>query len=724
MATIVIKDKNLVPQNIKRGVTILKVTGTLDASGGGSVNLQEKTVNSSTVSQNVTPGQGYDGLSKVTVNPYQLDSKTVNSSTSQQVVTSSADGLSSVTVNPYTLDSKTVDPSTSQVTVNSSADGMSSVTVTAVTSSIDQNISAGNIKKDVTILGVTGTFEGGGSAPVLQDVSVSYSQNGEYTLSASSGYDGLGTVDISVNVPSQGGEPWYIQAKRGQITDVSNCSFGGLENINFGAAYALAGTAITTAPQMSFNSVAYCAFKGVFEGCNSMSNADVSIHVDGSIGARAFENAFKGTYAKSLTFDASIISGESCFENAFQESNIKDITFTCTEISQDAANMFSNAFSNAYGTGTISFPNLTTVYNCVFNNAFNSANYDTLSMPNLVNLNYDWCYPLGWMLAYTLIRRFICNPIILNNSEGDYNPLLETWNLKDIEFSANATDNVYLLWQNQLTTSSVYNILTHLDLTVSGKEVSFASWTEWDDQAGEEVQKNLTVYDYPDGRIQDAYDAATTAGWTINNLTIVPTTSLNYITTNRTNTTTIEIPGVKTTDTMMQASGLLNSSGNDIYDRRYIESKNHPNSGTSLFVYFRYGSNEIDLSLGKLNGGNSGDNVYVNGIDFSQVVDSTFGLIKVGNARRAYISSGGNQSTYNADSTFEVDNTDKLVLKMANWYGIKQWEGWDDTSTGGSSKVLVHDYVPVSVTESGTTKYGLFDQVTGMFYTNTGITGA
>lgn len=33
-----------------------------------------------------------------------------------------------------------------------------------VTAAIDSNIVAGNIKKDVTILGVTGTYEGGGSS--------------------------------------------------------------------------------------------------------------------------------------------------------------------------------------------------------------------------------------------------------------------------------------------------------------------------------------------------------------------------------------------------------------------------------------------------------------------------------------------------------------------------------------------------------------------------------
>ena len=55
-----------------------------------------------------------------------------------------------------------ITPSTSSQThtVPTGVDGFNPVTVNAVTSSIDSNITAENIKKDVTILGVTGTYEG------------------------------------------------------------------------------------------------------------------------------------------------------------------------------------------------------------------------------------------------------------------------------------------------------------------------------------------------------------------------------------------------------------------------------------------------------------------------------------------------------------------------------------------------------------------------------------
>ena len=55
------------------------------------------------------------------------------------------------------IDTLNVTPTTSaqQITAPQGTDGYSPVNVSAVTSSIDANIVAGNIKKDVQILGVT-----------------------------------------------------------------------------------------------------------------------------------------------------------------------------------------------------------------------------------------------------------------------------------------------------------------------------------------------------------------------------------------------------------------------------------------------------------------------------------------------------------------------------------------------------------------------------------------
>lgn len=61
-----------------------------------------------------------------------------------------------------TLEDKTVTPTTEQqtITAGDDYDGLGTVTVSAVTAAIDANIVAGNIKDGVTILGVTGTYDG------------------------------------------------------------------------------------------------------------------------------------------------------------------------------------------------------------------------------------------------------------------------------------------------------------------------------------------------------------------------------------------------------------------------------------------------------------------------------------------------------------------------------------------------------------------------------------
>ncbi len=62
---------------------------------------------------------------------------------------------------PKPSQDKTVTPTTSEQTITAdSGKVLGTVTVSAVTAAIDDNIVAGNIKDGVTILGVTGTYDG------------------------------------------------------------------------------------------------------------------------------------------------------------------------------------------------------------------------------------------------------------------------------------------------------------------------------------------------------------------------------------------------------------------------------------------------------------------------------------------------------------------------------------------------------------------------------------
>lgn len=111
------------------------------------------------------------------------------------------DGFSSVdiTVNvPSDVNNqnKTVSPTTSSQTVeaDSGYSGLGTVTVNAVTSAIDQNIAAGNIKKDVSILGVTGNYD---PQPTLSNLNITPSTNSQEYNPAISGVDGYSLVRVN-----------------------------------------------------------------------------------------------------------------------------------------------------------------------------------------------------------------------------------------------------------------------------------------------------------------------------------------------------------------------------------------------------------------------------------------------------------------------------------------------------------------------------------------------
>lgn len=110
------------------------------------------------------------------------------------------DGYNAVTVNVQpTLQAKTATPTTSQqvITADSGNDGLSQVTVEGVTSAIDANITAGNIKKNVSILGVTGSYD---PQPDLETKTVTYTENDTYTIAPTAGKDGMSEVTVTVNV--------------------------------------------------------------------------------------------------------------------------------------------------------------------------------------------------------------------------------------------------------------------------------------------------------------------------------------------------------------------------------------------------------------------------------------------------------------------------------------------------------------------------------------------
>lgn len=179
-------DENIISSNIKQGVSILGVTGTLETKADPV--LQSKTITPTKLNQTVTPDTGYDALSSVIVNGVtsDIDSNITAGNIKEGVSILGVTGTLKPVAAPN-LQNKSATPLTTNQTIepDEGYDGLSYVSISKVDSSIDSNIVAGNIKKDISILGVTGTYEGDGSAytttQVYNALKANYDTNGTFT---------------------------------------------------------------------------------------------------------------------------------------------------------------------------------------------------------------------------------------------------------------------------------------------------------------------------------------------------------------------------------------------------------------------------------------------------------------------------------------------------------------------------------------------------------------
>ena len=171
--------------------------------GGGSSELQSKTVKSTTSEQTITPDEGYDGISDITVSPIKLQSRTgttaITPSTSEQNVTPSSlyDGLSKVTVKAIQTQTKSATPTTSsQDIVPDNGKYLSSVKVGAAplqSKTVTPTTSAQTIEPDSGQYGLSQVSVG-----AIQTQKKSVWSKGNFTISIKpdTGVDGLSEVEI------------------------------------------------------------------------------------------------------------------------------------------------------------------------------------------------------------------------------------------------------------------------------------------------------------------------------------------------------------------------------------------------------------------------------------------------------------------------------------------------------------------------------------------------
>ena len=176
------------------------------SGGGGTPNLQRKTVDPATTQQVVRPDTGYDGLEQVTVTAVRQQQKSVTpSATAQQVTPDSGMFLVQVNVAATPLQSKHVAPTTAQqdVTPDAGYVGLSKVSVDPVTLQTKTATQNGDVTPDNGYMGLSKVTvnvpQGATLNPTAGDYPVVENANVARIASTS-----LTTTGISITIPVTG----------------------------------------------------------------------------------------------------------------------------------------------------------------------------------------------------------------------------------------------------------------------------------------------------------------------------------------------------------------------------------------------------------------------------------------------------------------------------------------------------------------------------------------
>lgn len=324
-------------------------------TGGGGGVITSLSVTPSTSAQTITATGGIDGYSPINVSAVDssIDPNILSNNILQGVtilgISGSAVELRSVSLiaNPRTTD-QTYTP----VAPNN---GFSSVKVTGVTSSIDANIQAGNIKSGVTILGVTGTYSLPASYRVFE-----LDANGKLVNSTSTPFLPLpaGTTDIGDYCLAYAYYSTPSNVLSGTIDLSSLTNISGVSACRFMFSNCTGITSVDLGSLTTINGMYACS--SMFNGCTGITSVDLSslTTISGSYACQSMFSHCTGITSidiSSLTTISSTNGALNMFDNC---NGLVSVTFTSLSVltgSGACAGMFNSCPSLT----SLSFPALT-----------------------------------------------------------------------------------------------------------------------------------------------------------------------------------------------------------------------------------------------------------------------------------------------------------------------------------------------------------------------------
>ena len=404
----------------------------LEATGNAPI-IQALNVTPATSIQTIVAPTGIDGYSPVNVAAVtsSIDNNIIAGNIKKDVQILGVTG----TVEELNGETKVITPTTSQqiITPSSGKNAITQATVEAVTSSIDNNIVAGNIKKDVQILGVTGTLEGGitptGTINITENGTVDVTNYASANVNVSGGGSGStngflvqvidydGTVLKSerldegdtFTLPSQPSHTGLVfQSWSSPVTITNNTVTVTDSDITIGATYTTASglsefdITLTTATGLNV----YLNMDGTKDWGDGTSDTgtihayssagDYTITCDGSTmttsssgGLFGQDTSTMSDYVKDVRLGSSLTSIGS---NAFYGCH----SLTSITIPSSITRISSYAFQNCYSLTSITIPSsITSIGNYVFSDC---RSLTSITIPSSItsigNYAFSKCYSL------------------------------------------------------------------------------------------------------------------------------------------------------------------------------------------------------------------------------------------------------------------------------------------------------------------------------------------